>query len=93
MPQKVVIVGAGPAGLLLAHKLIRRPNYHVEILERRRDPTHTDSSDKTRTYPISLQSRGLAGIRTILGLEAALEKKGLWTVGAALHSDNQESTD
>jgi len=38
MIQNVVIIGAGPAGLLLAHYLLRRGKYHVEIYERRPDP-------------------------------------------------------
>jgi len=31
MVQNVVIIGAGPAGLLLAHYLLRRGNYHIDI--------------------------------------------------------------
>jgi len=30
MVQKVVIIGAGPAGLLLAHYLLRRGNYNID---------------------------------------------------------------
>jgi len=56
MIQNVVIIGAGPAGLLLAHYLLRR-GYHVEIYERRPDPRLVDAS-KDRTFPISLQERG-----------------------------------
>jgi len=29
----VVIIGAGPAGLLLAHYLLRRGNYHIDIYD------------------------------------------------------------
>ena len=36
MVNKVVIVGAGPSGLLLAHYLLRRGDkYQVDIYERR----------------------------------------------------------
>ena len=37
MLQKAVIIGAGPAGLLLAHYLLRRGKYRVEIYEQRAD--------------------------------------------------------
>jgi hypothetical protein len=36
MRQKVVIIGAGPTGLLLAHYLLRRGKYHVELYEQLR---------------------------------------------------------
>lgn len=38
MLAKIVIIGAGPAGLLLAHYLLRRGKYQVEIYDRRPDP-------------------------------------------------------
>jgi cation diffusion facilitator CzcD-associated flavoprotein CzcO len=41
--QKIVIVGAGPAGLLLAHYLLRR-GYGVEIYDRRPDPRQADGA-------------------------------------------------
>lgn len=31
MVQNIVIIGAGPAGLLLAHYLLGRGNYHIDI--------------------------------------------------------------
>lgn len=83
--QKVVIVGAGPAGLFLAHHLLSRDRYQVEIYERRLDPRQVASSHQ-RTFPISLQARGLSAIRTIPGLEAALVEAGVWSPGALLHS-------
>ena len=36
--QTIVIIGAGPTGLLLAHYLLARGQYRVEIYERRADP-------------------------------------------------------
>lgn len=83
--QKVVIIGAGPAGLFLAHHLLSRGCYQVEIYERRPDPRQVESSNQ-RTFPISLQARGLNAIRTVPGLEAALVKEGMWSPGALLHS-------
>jgi kynurenine 3-monooxygenase len=55
--EKVVIVGAGPAGLLLAHALQQRGRYAIELYERRPDPREAPPSQE-RTFPISLQIRG-----------------------------------
>jgi kynurenine 3-monooxygenase len=82
--QKVIIIGAGPAGLFLAHHLLSRDHYQVEIYERRPDPRQVESSNQ-RTFPISLQARGLSAIRTVPGLEAALADAGVWSPGAVLH--------
>ncbi|MBE9100249.1 FAD-dependent oxidoreductase [Vacuolonema iberomarrocanum] len=82
--QKVIIVGAGPAGLLLAHYLLARKRYQVEIYERRPDPQRVELSSQ-RTFPLSLHMRGLNAIRTIPGLEAALVKEGVWSGATLLH--------
>ena len=83
--KKVVIIGAGPAGLLLAHYLLARQHYQVEIYERRTDPRQVELSTQ-RTFPISLQLRGLRAIRAIDGLEAALVEGGVWSSSSLLHS-------
>lgn len=44
MLQKVVIIGACPAGLLLAHYLLRRGKYCVELYEQRSDPRLADGT-------------------------------------------------
>ena len=82
--KKAIIVGAGPAGLLLAHHLLDRGQYHLEIYERRPDPRLAKQTNY-RTFPISLQSRGLSSIRDIPGLESALAGKGVWSPGALIH--------
>ena len=84
MMQKIVLIGAGPAGLLLAHYLLCRGHYQVEIYERRPDPRLVEQSNQ-RTFPISLQSRGMTAIRAIPGLETALAEKGVWSQGALMH--------
>jgi kynurenine 3-monooxygenase len=90
MVQNVVIIGAGPAGLLLAHYLLRRGNYHVDIYERRDDPRLTDVS-KDRTFPISLQERGRKAIRAIVGLEEAIAAQSVFCQGTIMYGKKGKS--
>lgn len=85
MSEKVVIIGAGPTGLLLAHYLLRRENYHVEIYERRHDPRQTEF-EAERTFPINLQERGRKALREIEGLEEAVCQEGVWITGTTSYS-------
>ncbi|HEY9826145.1 MAG TPA: FAD-dependent monooxygenase [Stenomitos sp.] len=80
MLQKVVIIGAGPAGLLLAHRLLRRGKYCIELYEQRSDPHLVDVS-QDRTFPISLQERGRKALRLIAGLEEAIVAAGVFCNG------------
>ncbi|NET42638.1 NAD(P)/FAD-dependent oxidoreductase [Okeania sp. SIO2B3] len=82
--QKIIIIGAGPVGLLLAHYLLSRRDYQVEIYERRLDPRLAEQSNQ-RTFPIAIQSRGLNAIDQIFGLKVALAKKGVWSQGVLIH--------
>ncbi|EKU99224.1 hypothetical protein Lepto7375DRAFT_1243 [Leptolyngbya sp. PCC 7375] len=82
--QKVIIVGAGPTALFLAHCLLARKSYQVEIYERRSDPRQIEPAGQ-RTFPISLQARGLGAIRTVPDLEAALAEAGAWVSSTLLH--------
>ena len=84
MLQKVVIIGAGPAGLLLAHYLLRRGKYRVELYERRSDPRLVDAS-QDRTFPISLQERGRKALREIAGLEEAIALKSVFCNGSKIY--------
>lgn len=86
MAQNVVIIGAGPAGLLLAHYLLRRGNYHIDIYERRCAPRFSDVSSD-RTFPISIQERGRKAIRAIVGLEEAIAAQGVFCQGTIIHSN------
>jgi len=80
--KKVIIVGAGSAGLLFAHNLLRKPNYEIHLLEKRSDPRTIPPSEQ-RTYPISLQQkRGLYAIREISpSMSDAVEDAGAWMKG------------
>lgn len=86
--QKVVIVGAGPAGLLLSYYLLKRGGYRVEIYERR-SPAAAVQSSKQRAFPFSLKWPALQAIRAIAGLEAALEAKGIWGHGVQVYRSGE----
>ncbi|WP_041933463.1 FAD-dependent oxidoreductase [Gloeothece verrucosa] len=87
MTTKVIIVGAGPAGLLLAHYLLRRGNYQISIYERRSDPTHVSFSND-RTFPIALSERAKKAIRSIPGLEERVLSQGTFITGSLSHQKN-----
>ncbi|MEM7063699.1 MAG: NAD(P)/FAD-dependent oxidoreductase [Cyanobacteria bacterium P01_B01_bin.77] len=84
-PQKIVIIGAGPAGLLLAHYLLRRQQYYIEIYDRRPDPRKVDPNER-RSFPISLQKRGRKALQGIPELEEAIAKDAVVCHGTIIHS-------
>jgi kynurenine 3-monooxygenase len=59
----VAVVGAGPAGLLLSHLLLRQQNVKVSILESRSDPRRLDKEE--RAYALGLGMRGRTAIRKV----------------------------
>ena len=88
MAKKVVIVGAGPSGLLLAHYLLNRDRkYQIDIYERRSDP-RTVSVSKSRTFPITLNDRGMNALRQIPGLETAVLAMSVEMWGSIAHNQN-----
>ncbi|MGH7999169.1 MAG: FAD-dependent oxidoreductase [Brasilonema sp.] len=88
MVKKIVIIGAGPSGLLLAHYLLRRGDkYQVDIYERRNDPSIVSFS-KSRTFPISLNERGMSALRKIEGLEEAVKAISVEMRGTIFHQKN-----
>ena len=82
--QKIVIIGAGPAGLLLAHYLLAQGGYELEIYERRPDP-RSMSEQSQRSFPVVLQSRGLLGLDGIEGLKSIMVKEGVLSKGSVMH--------
>lgn len=82
-PQKIVIIGAGPAGLLLAHYLLQRGHYRIHLYERRPNPAAIANFE--RTFPISLQERGRKALRAIDGLEAAIAAQSVFCKGTTIH--------
>ena len=88
MAKKVVVIGAGPSGLLSAHYLLTRDEkYQIEIYEQRNDPRTVDVS-KSRTYPIALNDRAMNALRQIPGLEAAVLTISVEIEGSIIHNQN-----
>jgi kynurenine 3-monooxygenase len=88
MSKKVVIIGAGPSGVLLAHYLLRRDDkYQIDIYERRSDPRIVSFS-KSRTYPLSLSERGMSALRNIPGIEEAVKEMSVEIKGTIFHQKN-----
>ncbi|MBC6480446.1 MAG: FAD-dependent monooxygenase [Hormoscilla sp. GM7CHS1pb] len=85
---KVTIVGAGPAGSLLAHYLLRRGQYQIDIYDSRPDPRKISFS-KYRTFPLLLSERGLNALRNI-GLEEAVKSHGIENTGMINYSKNSK---
>ncbi|MGK7903714.1 MAG: FAD-dependent oxidoreductase [Hormoscilla sp.] len=85
---KVTIVGAGPAGSLLAHYLLRRGQYQIDIYDSRPDPRKISFS-KYRTFPLLLSERGLNALRNI-ELEDAVKSHGLENMGMINYSKNSK---
>ena len=85
MSKKIVIVGAGPSGLLLAHYLLARDTeYQIDIYERRRDP-RTVSISKSRTFPIALNDRGMSALNQIPNLKEAVRAISVEIWGTVIH--------
>jgi kynurenine 3-monooxygenase len=88
MTQKVVIIGAGPSGLLLAHYLLSRGDkYEIEIYERRNDPRQV-SFPKYKTFSLALSPRGMNALKQISSLEEAVKGLGLEITGTVIHKKN-----
>lgn len=86
---KIVISGAGPAGLLLAHHLVKRPGYDVHVFEKRQDPVLL-SRKEDRTYPIGLQPRGMTSVREIPTLESKITSFGKWITEVSVNQGGKK---
>jgi kynurenine 3-monooxygenase len=85
---KIVIIGTGASGVLLALYLLRRNNqYQIDLYDRLGDPRELKFSN-ARTYPITLTERGMKAIAQIEGLEAAVREISLETNGTVFHQQN-----
>lgn len=85
MTKKIVIIGAGPCGLFLAHTLqARGTKYQIEIYDRRPDP-RLISFENSRTFPINLHTRGLKSLGIIPRLESLVREKSSLLKGSIMH--------
>ncbi len=85
MVKKVAIIGAGASGLLLAHYLLKRKDYQIDIYERHGDPRLL-SDLKSRTYPLALNDRGMKALGQISGLTKEVKANGHAIVASVSHS-------
>ncbi|PSB26292.1 FAD-dependent oxidoreductase [Chlorogloea sp. CCALA 695] len=88
MVKKVVIVGAGPCGVLMAHYLLRRSDqYQIDLYDRLSDPRSIEFS-KARTYRITLTERGISALGQIAEIETAVRAISLEIHGGIFHQEN-----
>lgn len=89
MVKNITIIGAGSAGLLLAHYLLNRneEKYQINIYECRHDPRKINYSQH-KSYPLSLFERGLSALRNIPGLEETVKSQGLQNIGTLVYQKN-----
>ncbi|MGB0789599.1 MAG: FAD-dependent oxidoreductase, partial [Marinirhabdus sp.] len=81
-PQKILIIGAGPCGSLLALRMAQR-GYRVQLVEKRPDP-RKQPQGAGRSINLALSDRGLKGLR-LAGVEAAVKKICTPMLGRMLH--------
>ena len=79
---RVVIVGAGPAGLLAAINFLRREGpvqYAVDLVESGEDYGLLDAAglEKERSWQIGLSTHGLAALRRVPGLSEDISQVGV----------------
>jgi 2-polyprenyl-6-methoxyphenol hydroxylase-like FAD-dependent oxidoreductase len=87
---RVVVSGAGPAGLLSAHEiLLRRPDARVTLFDRRPDPRTIKSSGE-RAYSLGLNIRGRTALQHWDGLWEAVSSQGVLSSRFLLHLGSKE---
>ncbi|MDJ0846483.1 MAG: NAD(P)/FAD-dependent oxidoreductase [Crocosphaera sp.] len=90
MTTKVVIMGAGPAGLLLAHCLLSRSNdYEICIYDKRSDPRLLNNNK--RAFVIGISHRGQTILKEINGLWKAIKNKGIPVRNSGFYSPKKET--
>ncbi|MEU1731152.1 NAD(P)/FAD-dependent oxidoreductase [Streptosporangium sp. NPDC020145] len=82
MKRRILIIGAGPAGTLLACYLVRR-GFQVDVYERRPDPRLLDE-DESRSINLGLSARGIKALDDI-GLMERLRPLIVPMRGRAIH--------
>ena len=77
--KKLLVVGAGPAGLLFAHLVLANPkqSFEVHIVDARPDPRLQTQETVRRQYSLGLGIRGRTAIRNVPGLWEEVKQKGV----------------
>mmetsp|Transcript_7918 Transcript_7918/g.28171 ORF Transcript_7918/g.28171 Transcript_7918/m.28171 type:complete len:498 (-) Transcript_7918:229-1722(-) len=77
--KKLLVVGAGPAGLLFAHLVLANPkqSYEVRVVDARPDPRLQSQETVRRQYSLGLGIRGRTAIRNVPGLWEEVKQKGV----------------
>ncbi len=84
MPRaKNLIVGGGPAGLVLAHALARRDTVDITVVDRELDPFESPRTTD-RSYTIDIAGQGLKAVRC-LDAEARFEERLIRFRGVEVH--------
>jgi kynurenine 3-monooxygenase len=75
--MNIVIVGAGPSGLFLAHRLLTfSPNHTVQLYDNQHDPTDSEAFD-SRGFGLGLGARVQHWLSSIEGLGEQLTAAGV----------------
>lgn len=83
--KQIVIIGAGPAGLLLANYLLTHSShYQVTLYDKRSDPRTNELSK--RAFVIGISQRGRQALQKIDGLWTAVREKGVAVSKTAVYS-------
>lgn len=76
--KQIIVVGAGPGGLLTAiHLLNRSPNYEVTLVDPGRDYSKVSDLAAHRSWMIGLADHGITALREVDGLWSYVEKVGV----------------
>lgn len=85
---RVAVVGAGPSGLLVAHRLLKSnlPLANIDVFESRSDPRDAQKQQGSRAYALGLGIRGRTAIKTVDDdLWTAVKKRGFECERFRLH--------
>lgn len=86
LPQRVVVSGCGPAGILAALSVLNRlPDTTVSVFDRRADP-RTAAAQGLRAYSLGLNVRGRTALHHWEGMWDAVAARGVQSSAFYLHA-------
>jgi len=86
--KNIAIIGAGPAGLLMAYYLLRR-GYTVDVFEKSSDPSN-DAMFQERSFPVSFHQRARLALQHIPGLDEEMIKYGRFCNTSIIHRGGRQ---